>query len=563
MNLESLVYQHKVVLPASTPLDNSWEKANNSIKVLNGIKYEVIAKKEKFFSLNSKERIFGIVIGVALSLVSCGLLPVFSKSVRELFTGRQVLYIAKNNSSTSNVQLNNTVKAIDNLVSPLGGTTVLKTNSTDKTESPPNPILPSNQRLSSNVSDNSILNSPKIDDKNPIVMNPVAAIQISDKLKASHIFLSSGPFEGLHTGDTDYAEKIVGILKNEKIQASYITGSTTNSTGQSLYDPKSIEYQHIKADHKLIIDNDNRKQAVANVINYMLSFDGPKIFHLQLRTPETGCMFLPEDLKKMRDQGIQVVVTCHEWQLNNHRPWYQDQALKYFQQVDKVIFLNPDDAAHAVNYATVNTPGKKFPSKYGVSAVPVTVNIENPPTVDEVVRRDKNIITFGLIRPNKGFEQSVALAREIKTSGLEGCKVLIAGKPVSFEYFIKLATDVLALKQDDKLKLKEAWDKDPVKLLEFKKTVSNLQKENRPDALPAEFHIDLSEQELNTLISKSKYAYKPDNKGFANNASAIINLLANGCVTFAKWGSLTDKKFLRGGAHENAIILTKEQTKLN
>ncbi len=385
-----------------------------------------------------------------------------------------------------------------------------------------------------------------------ILSNPT---DLSGSLKSAHVFIFSGPFEGEHTGDTDYAEKMIDLLKEEKITASYITGSTV-AQGAPLYDPKEITYAGYGENRK-IIDDDKRKQAVTNVMNHLLSFDGPKIFHLQLRVPETGCLFLPEDLRRLKELGIQTIVTCHEWQLNNHRPWYQEQALEYFQEADKVVFLNQEDASHAIHFANhrLNT----LAEKHSVSAVPITVAITTPPSIEDVLKRDKNIIMFGLIRPNKGFEQGVHLAQEIKAKGLEGCRVLIAGKPTSFHYFINLATPILALNHEDVANLKQAWDQDPVHFSAFKQAVNLLQQENRPQALPAEFHIDLNEQELQQLMSRSKYAYKPDNKGFANNASAIINLLANGCITFAKWGRVTDRQFLPGEVHENAIILTKEQ----
>lgn len=380
-----------------------------------------------------------------------------------------------------------------------------------------------------------------IEEKPPPITSP---IQANNRLKSCHVFLSSGPFEGEHTGDADYANKIVDILKNEKINAAYITGKT------ALYNPQEIKYEGYGNDKK-IVDDDNRKNAVQNVLNHILSFDGPKIFNLQLRIPETGCMFLPEDLEKFKKQGIKVVVTCHEWTLNDFRPHYQKRALEYFKKADRVIFLNQQDAAGATELSG------KFPTKLTVSAVPITVPVKIP-TPESVVKRDKNILTFGIIRPNKGFEQAIRLGEEIKSAGRKDLKVLIAGKPVNFDYFISLAMPALFLNVKDIQRLKFAWDNDPK---QFKEEIDKIQKQNRPDALPVEFHLDLNEQEMAALIARSKYAYKPDNKGFANNASAIINLVANGCITFAKWGIVTDKRFLKGGEHEKALILTKSQHK--
>lgn len=382
----------------------------------------------------------------------------------------------------------------------------------------------------------------------------VTAGQVDDQFKSTHVFIASAPFEGKHMGDTDYAEKLVDLLKKEKIKASYITGET-EYLGSALYNPKNIQTDA----YRMIIDDDTRKQAVANVFNYILSHEGSKIFHLQLRTPETGCMFLPEDLKNLKKKGVKVIVTCHEWQLNNDRVHFQRQAMSYFQQSDKVVFLNQKDASHALNFAKTQLPEKEFPAKYSVTAVPVTVSIDHPPSVDEVVKRDSNILIFGLMRANKGFEEAVDLAKLISKKGLKECKVIIAGKPMSFSYFISLAKPVLALQPLDIETLTSAWNKDPVDLTEFRKAVDLIQKENRPHALPAEFHLNLNEMEMQALVSKCKYAYKPDNKGFANNASSVINLLANGCVTFSKWGIVTSDEFLKGGKYEKALSLTKDK----
>lgn len=376
-------------------------------------------------------------------------------------------------------------------------------------------------------------------------------------LKDCHVFFSSAPFEKAHSGDTDYTQKMVSLLKEQHINASYITGSTLFQ-GQHLYHPETIA-SSIPGGRGT--DDHSRKQAVDRVVNYIQSFDGPKIFHLQLRIPESGCLFSPEDLKKLRERQVRVIITCHEWQLNQERPHYQEQAFSYFQYADQVIFLNREDARHAHAFSQKKKSTFLTHDRYRIIPIPTTVSM-NSPSVEEVVRRERNIIIFGLIRANKGFEQAVELARHIKQrQELNSCKVLIAGKPTSVDYFCSLAQSILALDLQEVDTLRRAWEEDPQHFSALKREIDRLQREQRPNALPAEFHLDLSEEALQQLISKCKYAYKPDNKGFANNASAIINLLAQGCVTFAKWGIVTDREFLPGGSYENALVLTSKQSK--
>lgn len=387
-------------------------------------------------------------------------------------------------------------------------------------------------------------------------LTPVQGSVISPKLKSAQVFFFTGPFEGEHTGDADYTNKVVDLLKKESIKATYIKGSTTVN-GSELYNPKDITYTSENQD-RFIQDDIHRKRAVKNVTDLILSSPGePKIFHLQLRPPETGCMFLSDDLEYLQKNGVKVVITCHEWKLNDHRMHYQEESLNYFKHADEVIFLNKDDADGAVNLAKKRMA--KFPTEFRVSAVPITVSVENPPTVDAVINREKNILVFGLMRENKGFDQGIGLARKLKENNPDGLKVILAGKPASLNYLLFLASCAFDLNDDEMQMVKDAWNKDPLKFTELKKLLLKFENENRPSGLPIEFHLNLDEGEMEKLISKCKYAYKPDNKGFANNSSAIINLMANGCITFAKWGMATDKKFLSGGEHANALVLTDEQ----
>src|SRR5437868_5911846 len=84
-----------------TAADVSWkgvvlkDKDQNKTYTINDKCYQVTAKQEKYLPLSSIRRIVGITAGVFLTLLTLGMLPIFSKSVRELFTGRQVLLIMK------------------------------------------------------------------------------------------------------------------------------------------------------------------------------------------------------------------------------------------------------------------------------------------------------------------------------------------------------------------------------------------------------------------------------------------------------------------------------------
>lgn len=357
-------------------------------------------------------------------------------------------------------------------------------------------------------------------------------------LKSARVFICSAPYETEHTGDVDYALSLQRSLTKNRISCEYLTGNTQHR-GAPLYDAQKLTDPA----------SPKRNEAVANIENYILSFEGPKILHLQLRVPESGCLFTPEDLQRFREKGIKIVITCHEWTLNNHRRDFQTSAHTYFESADHVIFLNQKDAQGA---------GAK--KTYSISAVPPTIAIDCLPNPAEVVARKVNVLAFGMLRPYKGFEQAIQLAELMKKQGLKNAKVIIAGRPMDRFFFIRsLFNRAFRLPLDTIRALEDAWDQDPQKLTQFKRAIAKVQSELGEGALPVEFHLDLNEGEMHQLVSRCKYAYKPDNKGFANNASAIINMLAQGCITFAKWGIVTSPDFLKGGRFENALILTEMQ----
>ena len=56
------------------------------------------------------------------------------------------------------------------------------------------------------------------------------------------------------------------------------------------------------------------------------------------------------------------------------------------------------------------------------------------------------------------------------------------------------------------------------------------------------------------IIAQAKYAIKYDEKGWANNASELINLLCYGCILYTGWGMCTDKEVVDGGRYSGAIV---------
>ncbi|CRX37834.1 hypothetical protein [Estrella lausannensis] len=88
--------QRQFVDMASAPSDNKegWRKVSeknpNKTYQINGHSYKVVAKMER-----RHQTMGGIVLGLLCTIGSLGLAPLFSKSVRQLFTGRQVLRVVE------------------------------------------------------------------------------------------------------------------------------------------------------------------------------------------------------------------------------------------------------------------------------------------------------------------------------------------------------------------------------------------------------------------------------------------------------------------------------------
>lgn len=78
--------------------DKGWKQANSKTQdyTINGINYHLVEKKDRNISLFSLSRIAGIAFGLLCTVVTLGG-ALFSKTVRQLFSGRQVVKILEAN----------------------------------------------------------------------------------------------------------------------------------------------------------------------------------------------------------------------------------------------------------------------------------------------------------------------------------------------------------------------------------------------------------------------------------------------------------------------------------
>ena len=75
------------------------------------------------------------------------------------------------------------------------------------------------------------------------------------------------------------------------------------------------------------------------------------------------------------------------------------------------------------------------------------------------------------------------------------------------------------------------------------------------DALSIDIFVNVEESNVEELFGQAKYSIKYDEKGWANNASALINSLAYGSIVYTSWGMCTSKEVLAGGKYVDALVL--------
>lgn len=225
-----------------------------------------------------------------------------------------------------------------------------------------------------------------------------------------------------------------------------------------------------------------------------------------------------------------------------------------------------------------------------------------------------NIIIFGIIREGKGYEEAIEIAREIANNRdlpdlLKKMRILMVGNPLSYELLADILNEKFGLNTDkvhiDADLLKRIANEEPQDLgaftaqmrhekmhqlkhkissqsmisdeliqhfyqniLEEQKaartkaiiTLSPIQKfvqhleSEMTEVLPIDIFLNVCREQLPAIFDQAKYAVKFDEKGWANNASALINMLAYGCILYTGWGMCTDSE-VTSGRYKGAIVL--------
>lgn len=434
------------------------------------------------------------------------------------------------------------------------------------------------------------------------------------KIKIYHV---SSPFEIPFTGDFDYGTAILKLLKEADTEVEYLTLNTalekykSPEYGTIQEVVKQLNYGigtfsvSKTTDRKTFWENFSswtvkplRKYAIEQIKKYII--DEAKensyepILNLQLRPNSTGFLFVPEDLQDFLKEKIKINVTCHEYQLNAYdRTLYQTVLHNYFKVANTVTFFNISDFTSACKHANHSSfnwdylsqerqkeweeygEGKftqwanNFSNKYEpYNLTDKVIMTRVPPTVglplivecektgfDQFQTRAPHIVVFGSIRPEKGLNEILDLAKAIdndkikfkdirvkiigtpfgdkdKDIGLATTKTIIESrfKPEviseSIKFELNKLRDAAAVSAAKAIKNADAIIKGATKQLQEIKDKLNSKVDNSIEEVKNSFHktIDNAITINNDILQTANQAFDAYNKAVPDNNSTKTQL---------------------------------------
>ena len=182
---------------------------------------------------------------------------------------------------------------------------------------------------------------------------------------------------------------------------------------------------------KLNAKHISNQQDVEDLFSSVDQLEEPKILHLIINSSSsgifTGSSITLEKLNELKQNGFKICLTAMEYKKT---PISENQDMvnlfnQYFDIADKVIFVDEEDKECAVK--KVSSSKDSIQDKITNSKV---IKIPNTVDLDQVLpfndRTESNILTFGMIRPYKGFEYSLKIAEELRKLN-SNIKVIIVG----------------------------------------------------------------------------------------------------------------------------------------
>jgi glycosyltransferase involved in cell wall biosynthesis len=218
----------------------------------------------------------------------------------------------------------------------------------------------------------------------------------------------------------------------------------------------------------------------------------PAIVHIQYPTTGYRKSLVPQALSMVM-ANVPVVTTVHEFsqahflrQASNLPFALGSQALVFTTEYERQSFLS------------------WFPwVEKRTRIIPIASNISL--LMGTVERDPLKVVHFGLIRPEKGLEDFLKLAKLARDAG-RPYRFTVVGEPVA----------------------------------RFGPYLKNLKKDT--DDLPVEWKIGLPAEEVARCLAGSRFAYVPFPDGASERRASLLAVLGNGAVVITTQGSQTPKE---------------------
>lgn len=229
-----------------------------------------------------------------------------------------------------------------------------------------------------------------------------------------------------------------------------------------------------------------------------ISARGPDVVHIQYPTAGYGARLGPQILSLLAPR---CVVTLHE--VSQVNPLRRLSLYPFSLRACRIIFTTEYEKDYAARFA---------PWISGRSSV-IPIGSAIPSGTSHTGKDLDDIVHFGLIRPRKGIEEVLELARLIRAASLPW-RVRVVGMV------------------------------EP-RFLPYLQGLQNASKD-----LPVTWDLGLPEDQVALLLARAKVAYMPFPDGASERRSSLLALLANSVVTVTTMGSFTPREM--AGAVEYA-----------
>ena len=236
----------------------------------------------------------------------------------------------------------------------------------------------------------------------------------------------------------------------------------------------------------------------------------PDVVHIQYPTTGYGHKLGPQALNFMLKPCL---VTLHE--VSQAHVLRRLSLYSFAFGAERLIFTSD----YEMNYALKWAPWLANRS----SVIPIGSFISTQ--VDACAKDLNDIVYFGLIRPNKGIEQVIALAALIKSQSVPlNIRIIGAINPRHPQYLEELQC--------------------------------------ASKGFPITWDIGLSEPQVATLLARSRIAYMPFPDGASERRSSLLAALLNGVATISTKGAFTTNELAESLAFadtpEQALLVIKQ-----